>query len=136
MDNNSEVVKVNEVVKVIKVSKIAKVSEVVKVVKVNNIVKFVNISKVVKVSQDVNVINVSKVVKVSQVVNVVQVSRVVKVVLTRCGRKRESGLGHLPGVEGGRKVRKRVETEVRPRPSTRCGRRSDGRKHDRKRSQA
>ena len=119
MDNNSEVVKVNEVVKVIKVSKIAKVSEVVKVVKVNNIVKFVDISKVVKVSQDVNVINVSKVVKVSQVVNVVQLSRVVQVVLTRCGRKRESGLGHLPGVEAG----KRVGKEVRPRPSTRCGRR-------------
>ena len=128
MDNNSEVVKVNEVVKVIKVSKIAKVSEVVKVVKVNNIVKFVNISKVVKVSQDVNVINVSKVVKVSQVVNVVQLSRVVKVVLTRCGRKRESGLGHLLVVEGGHKVRKRVEKEVRPRPSTRCGRRKKGRK--------
>ena len=109
-------------------SNIAKVSEDVKVVKVSNIVKFVNISKVVKVSQDVNVINISKVVKASQVVNVVQVSRVVKVVLTRCGRKRESGLGHLPLVEGGRKVRKRVEKEVRPRPSTRCGRKKKGRK--------
>ena len=57
--------------------------------------------------------------------NVVQVSRVVKVVLTRYGRKRESGLGHLPGVE-------RVEKEVRPRPSIRCGRESDGRKKGRK----